>query len=334
MSTLHILVIAIWSSIFLPACGSSDSNNDSSTTESIASIGDIEGSWVLDSVAFRDNSSQAITLSGINKLRVRPNGTFLIDSRGVTLSGGGQILIDSCTAITSGKIELAGQKVLYSDRVQVVFSGDCTGEESSLNPPPRADSIPDTSANISRIDDKLLISFEFTYLDNQGNSKKDTIEYNYLHASDETWDGDGLDSDFIGTWGLDKVYLNWVCDYNSSYHKVSELAVAGQYQIAFQADQYAESFINFAVGSADKCTANTTGSISASKFGFTMSQISASSPCAAEEEDGDTVTERRNIVVGDRYINFSTRAVTNSSAGLCVGSGSTTVTWINVLEKK
>lgn len=301
----RIALLAIAALLGMVGCGADDEKAKTEEGTPVADAGQVKGEWTLESVALRENKDQAIVNSGFFTARIRANGTIYMAFEGFNLSGGNLRPYVSCSGFRSGKIRVESGTAIFSDYVMGATSGTCEGVDAA----PAIKTLPDISSKMAMAGDKLQVSLDFTYVDATGASKMDALVYTFKKKGDETWDGSGLDPAFLGTWRLSKVYSDVLCDPKSAgeanYTTRGELTVGGTVTTTISAAGYQQVLTDFALGSGDKCSGTTVGTLSPTMLGMGQTETSATAECASDKDpEGYVELLNRDGTADTKWVQF------------------------------
>lgn len=276
-----ILVITA-ATLSIVACGEEDKSSDKEEDlgTPVSSQSELIGSWALESMSVLEDKNIAVVVSGINILSFRANNTVISELSAFTLSVGDVPKdTENCTSYSSGKFQLTVDTLVNSEAVRGAVSGTCY----DIDETPSVASDPDFSSKVSKSDNKLLLANEFTYKDGSGGSKKGTVVAVYTKNSEDTWDGNGLDPRFQGSWQYGKRFGERTC--NDPEPERGEHGLAGTAKVTVDGVTFKSDFTDFAIGAGEKCTASDTGTIEPGKLTNTWKQGTFTAECIKTEPD-------------------------------------------------
>ncbi len=317
--------------LFLCGCGKIKSNEEEANLQPVTDLKSIQGEWLLETMSSK-NKSDAISITGTNKLIIRANSTYFLAYMASTISIAGSKYSDVCTAYESGKVTLENGNLILTEGFAGMISGGCFNSERKV---PSAMKVEDSSQKVFLEGEKLHTEAEFTYSDSNGTSQKDSIVSVYKKSDSETWDGQELDPRFIGKFKLSKIYFDYWCKSSVTSDNRGELTFKGTKTITNEKDSYEGKENAFAIADNEACTGTNSGSIEAEALTYNTKQESADPECMKETPDPAGYVEdySRDIVVNGKMVSILVSHQPAKEDSLCLSNIETTI-MIGVSDKQ
>ena len=263
------------------------------TTETftkLSNLSQIVGTWELASI--KSESGAVASKNGVSFFTYMADSTFSTESTALSISIGSIQASNACTAYSNGKIQISSDNVISSDTLLIAISGKCHENFTGMS---MYQEDKDNSYSVTVTPTKLRKRVNFSYNDLVKGPQTDAIIYEYNKVVTDTWDGNGLNPKYSGSWELEKVYYNSVCDTTEAGY--SDLTLFGKRALSIQGTAYTATLTNFGFSAESACSGVESGT--ASKDGLKLkTTATATDACTAEEPDppGYKVLRERDLV--------------------------------------
>jgi hypothetical protein len=314
-------------SIFIFSCGSSGGGSGGGSLSSVGNIAEAVGIWNLTSSAVKEYPNESIVSSGTRQIRIRKDGSFFTQSTAYSVSAGNTEFLTSCSGYSSGKISVSDGSYTTTENVVAHISGNCGGE--SVGPTTYKDI--DGAGKLYRNGNSLQGELETTHLEN-GVSKKVTFVQTFTKSADESWDGNGLDPNFSGTFALSNYYEDYECTDTNDGSYNTEIPFSGSLKISISGSSFTSTQNALKIGSLAACTATSAGTIAPQSLKIRLNQTSVSDACADQSTDANVVTsfDRDVVGIGTKWASFNHFSYPDNS---CTG-GYASVKTIMIYDKQ